>query len=321
MMACFRCDFKQFCLVTVVLCCTWYSTALNTKLFDFRANILFRTRPTNHASCWGVVEKTLLAAAARKGTTSSAEKNKDEGDEENIFPVDVEILDSDEEESTDDWVPDSVKARQQRYENRAPLFVENEEAAAQESQSLSTGNEDGKGKSNNDERKPSAYTEEEEEVIASMGGKTASKHRRREIGYLGDSTLREIAQDYSVPVVYLADVLCMWGVLPPIPIDDVPLGDMVTGEQAFAILEAVNSLDVGALNDRYSNTNLRQLCFEFDIDLQEAFSMAMKEGWSLPFGVETCLRVEQEDELLRVLMHENSRMTSESLVNDDENDI
>jgi hypothetical protein len=29
--------------------------------------------------------------------------------------------------------------------------------------------------------------------------------------------------------------------------------------------------------------------------------MAIKEGWSLPFGVQTCLRVEQEDELLRVL--------------------
>jgi hypothetical protein len=92
----------------------------------------------------------------------------------------------------------------------------------------------------------------------------------------------------------------MWGVPIPINIDD-RLGDLVTGEQAFALLEAVNSLDVAQLHDRYSNTSLLTLCYEWDIDLQKAFEMAMKEGWSLPFGVQTCLRVEQESELLRVL--------------------
>jgi hypothetical protein len=43
------------------------------------------------------------------------------------------------------------------------------------------------------------------------------------------------------------------------------------------------------------------LCDLHDIDIKAAFQMAIKEGWSLPFGVQTCLRVEQEDELLRVL--------------------
>ena len=91
----------------------------------------------------------------------------------------------------------------------------------------------------------------------------------------------------------------MWGVPVPIQIDD-RLGDLVTGEQAFAILEAVNSLDVAALHDRYSNMSLLNFCNEYDIELQSAFETAMHEGWSLPFGVQTCLRVEQEDELLRL---------------------
>ena len=132
-------------------------------------------------------------------------------------------------------------------------------------------------------------------------GKDSTTHQsKREDGFLGDSTLQEIATDYSVPVCYLADVVCMWGAPVPINVHD-RLGDLVTGEQAFALLEAVNSLDVAALHDRYSNSNLVQFCYEFDILLQGAFEMAMKEGWSLPFGVQTCLRVEQEDELLRVL--------------------
>lgn len=86
----------------------------------------------------------------------------------------------------------------------------------------------------------------------------------------------------------------------PIHVQD-RLGDLVTGEQAFSILEAVNSLDIAALHDRYSNTNLLNVAAEWDIDIKAAFEMAMEEGWSLPFGVRTCLRVEQEEELIRVL--------------------
>ena len=75
---------------------------------------------------------------------------------------------------------------------------------------------------------------------------------------------------------------------------------MVTGEQAFALVEAVNSLDIGAIQDRYSNQNLLQVCEYWDIPITDAFAFAMKEGWSLPFGVRTNLRTEQEDELLRI---------------------
>lgn len=255
---------------------------------------------------------TDLGSSLLRAKRPSNTVDDDEDDGDDLEAVQPDIVwpdedDYDEDPDLTDWIPDRVKSQVQRLEQRIP--VEREDATP----SQPTANSE-----DQPQNRPSPYTEEEEEVIAAMGGKTQSKRRRREIGYLGDSSLREIAMDYSVPISYLADVLCMWGVMPPIQIDDVPLGDMVTGEQAFAILEAVNSLDVGALNDRYSNTNLRQLSYEWDIDLQEAFSMAMKEGWSLPFGVETCLRVEQEDELLRVLRHEGSSMTSETLDYDDE---
>jgi hypothetical protein len=122
----------------------------------------------------------------------------------------------------------------------------------------------------------------------------------REEGYLGDSTLKEISMDYSVPITYLADVVASWGV--PVPIDPMArLGDMVTGEQAFAMLEAIHTLDIAALHDRYSEDNLMNICEYYDIDMKEAFDFAMKRGWALPFGVRTFLRVEQEEELLDAL--------------------
>jgi hypothetical protein len=220
--------------------------------------------------------------------------------------VDDDDDDMDDSSSLDDWTPDHEKARKVRLDAR--VYAESiretttNDDCSDQSKSTSATRIATTTTSSSSSRSP--YTEEEEEVIAAMGGKTAHPaHRRphREIGFLGDSTLSEIATDYSVPVCYLADVLCLWGVPVPIDVDHTLLGDLVTGEQAFALLEAVNSLDVAALHDRYANRNIYNFCDEYGIDLQTAFEMAMKEGWSLPFGVQTCLRVEQEDELIRVL--------------------
>ena len=126
----------------------------------------------------------------------------------------------------------------------------------------------------------------------------------REEGFLGDSTLKEISMDYAVPIPYLADVLASWGA--PVPIDpSARLGDMVTGEQAFAILEAIHTLDVAQLHERYSEDTLVNICDYYDIDLKEAFEFCVEgRGWALPFGVRTFLRVEQEGELLNALANE-----------------
>ena len=79
------------------------------------------------------------------------------------------------------------------------------------------------------------------------------------------------------------------------------LGDMVTGEQAFAILEAIHTLDIAGLHERYSEDTLMNICDYYEIDLKEAFEFCVgTRGWALPFGVRTFLRVEQEEELLDV---------------------
>ena len=160
-------------------------------------------------------------------------------------------------------------------------------------------------------KKKTVYTEEEEELIQSMGGKSrgsgTSKSEglpsQREEGYLGDSTLLDISHDYAVPICYIADVLVTWGVPPPIDVHS-RLGDLVTGEQAFALCEALNTLDNTELNERYSYDDIMTLCEDYDLELREVFDFCIKEGYHLPFGVRTCLRVEQEEELLRVLAGE-----------------
>jgi hypothetical protein len=233
-------------------------------------------------------DSQLMAKVQSEGDADDTEEDQDVADDELLKIYSSELVDDDEDDEDSDWMPDREKARALKEEAR--VYVEQEKSS-----STTQGKEQPEAGKN----RASPYTEEEEDVIAAMGGRTRGS-RKRESGFLGDSTLEEIATDYSVPICYLADVLCMWGVPVPINFQD-RLGDLVTGEQAFAIVEAVNSLDIAALHDRYSNQNLVQICAEWDMDLQAVFEMAMKEGWSLPFGVQTCLRVEQEEELLRVL--------------------
>jgi hypothetical protein len=243
--------------------------------------VTFVSRSRNH--------RTILCPLFSEGAQFGGEQDNSENGE--LYWVDGHaelVADGDNDDDATDWMPDREQAQRRRSEayqtaaaSPAPTQQQVEKRSPQQGSKM--------------------YTDEEEELISAMGGKFKdSPTSKREDGFLGDSTLHEIATDYSVPVCYLADVLCMWGVPVPISIHD-RLGDLVTGEQAFAIVEAIYSLDIAALHDRYSNQSLLSVCDDYDIDLKDGFEMAMKEGWSLPFGVQTCLRVEQEEELTRVL--------------------
>jgi len=259
---------------------------------------------------------------AKSNNNSNNNENVDREESEEWTAAEIaEVIQQGDGAVNDDddegeWMPDREKAKQNRIKVKKAVQA-NAIHVPTKIKEDDTTTQDVVKRTNPDEKlmddpgarmAASAYTEEEEDVIRAMGGKTrwqqqssSSGTRKREPGFLGDCTLQEIATDYSVPVCYLADVLCMWGVPVPINVHD-RLGDLVTGEQAFSVLEAINTLDVSALHDRYSNQSLIHLCGDYDIDLSEAFEMAMKEGWSLPFGVQTVLRVEQEEELLRVLL-------------------
>lgn len=203
----------------------------------------------------------------------------------NLDWITSELVDDPDELEELDWMPDRDKAKMLREQAKALSRAPQPTIRTDDNEVEKTAR--------------SVYTDEEEDLIQAMGGKVMSS-KKREPGFLGDCTLNEIATDYGVPVCYVADVLCMWGVAVPINTND-RLGDLVTGEQAFSLVEAIHTLDAAALQDRYSNDSFMTICDWYDVDLKEAFQMAMKEGWSMPFGVQTFLRVEQEEELIRVL--------------------
>lgn len=219
----------------------------------------------------------------------------------------AEIVPPDDESGGEAWMPDREIAKRLKEAQWKPAhaeLVDNDDSTSPSSDGSKKGDKSSaeeplsNPENGQEKKKRSAYTEEEEELIEILGGKDLENpSSKREMGFLGDSTLREISLDFQVPICYLADVLCGWGVPPPIDPNGI-LGDMVTGEQAFAILEAIHTLDVGSLNDRYAEFDLVTLCNEYGIELADGFDLALKEGWNLPFGVRTYLRVEQEDYLI-----------------------
>lgn len=216
--------------------------------------------------------------------------------------IDPEIVSEDEDENDDyEWLPDRDRVRLARESTWKRAEASPNAQTFAESTFIDKSEEEEFDVEQGTRGKRFVYTDEEEELISILGGKDFSNpSSKRESGFLGDCTLKEIAMDYQVPICYLADVLCGWGVPPPID-PNIILGDMITGEQAFAILEAIHTLDIGSLNDRYADYDLQTLCFEYDIELADGFELAMKEGWNLPFGVKTYLRVEQEEHLIETL--------------------
>ena len=171
----------------------------------------------------------FLAVTAAYSSSSDFEENKnigeDDMEEEEPWYENLDVLldDGDElygDDTEEDWIPDAEKAKGKRPRGSRELIPAKEVLG-----DSSSDNKKSQKGFKSDKKRPSPYTEEEEELIAAMGGK--EKASSREIGFLGDSTLREISRDYSVPICYLADVLAMWGVPVPINVHD-RLGDLVS---------------------------------------------------------------------------------------------
>ena len=269
---------------------------ISCKSFTFNSicsspSVLIPSKRTNFFS---------ISINGRNPTFTSLHSNSD------IPTFKTELVQNDGDDAEDyEWMTDKERSRRAREQRWKPAeadpsdFYGNNNGISETATNNNVNDEENLSSPASEQKKRQFYTNEEEELIDLMGGKSMdAPSPLREQGFLGDCTLKEISLDYQVPICYLADVLVGWGVPPPID-PNILLGDMVTGEQAFAILEAIHTLDVGALNDRYSNFDLMGLCNEYEIELKDAFELAVKEGWNLPFGVRTFLRVEQEEELIQ----------------------
>ncbi|MGK3734844.1 MAG: hypothetical protein ACI8RD_003934 [Bacillariaceae sp.] len=131
---------------------------------------------------------------------SSKTDDNDSTDETDAWYENLDVLLEDgddlyEGDTAEDWISDSEKSKKRRPKG-SELIPAKEVLGGSNSDS----DDESSNKQQTTKKRPSPYTEEEEELITAMGGKDKKRQKTvtREIGFLGDSTLREISTDYSV---------------------------------------------------------------------------------------------------------------------------
>lgn len=76
-------------------------------------------------------------------------------------------------------------------------------------------------------------------------------------GFAG-CTLREVAEDYNFELEFLVNSAVSMGVSPPVD-SDRRLSSFLTGDQIFALLEAVTTLDPSEARDRFVDETLDEV--------------------------------------------------------------
>eukprot|EP00624_Nannochloropsis_granulata_P003434 evm.model.NODE_27316_length_40306_cov_21.155485.10 len=113
-------------------------------------------------------------------------------------------------------------------------------------------------------------------------------------------TVEEVARSYQVPISWVGDALCNFGVVPPIQWT-ARMGDLIDGEQAYALLEAMHGWDHAIMYDMYTWDSLRELAASHDLPIAKVLQVCDEEGFALPFGLRSHLRLEQYARLMRRL--------------------
>lgn len=79
------------------------------------------------------------------------------------------------------------------------------------------------------------------------------------------------------------------------------MGDLIDGERALELLEAMHGWDHAVMYDMYTWDSLRELAASHELDLGDVLQVCDEEKFALPFGLRSHLRVEQYVRLMRRL--------------------
>ena len=169
------------------------------------------------ATRWRIPDcNTATHVSCRSSKTDDNDSSTD-GTDAWYENLDVLLEDGDdlyEGDTAEDWISDAEKSKKRRPKG-SELIPAKEVLGGSNSDS----DAESSNKQQTTKKRPSPYTEEEEELITAMGGKDKNRQKTvsREIGFLGDSTLREIGTDYSVRELvfcYSVQFVSSWCLLP-----------------------------------------------------------------------------------------------------------
>ena len=106
------------------------------------------------------------------------------------------------------------------------------------------------------------------------------------------STLREVSIDYNFPLEFLISSACDLGVTPPVNCDK-KLCEMLNGDQIFAVVEALTTLDPAEARDRFVDKCLEEIADEFHVSVARIFEICGELNLNIAMGIRTHLSVQE----------------------------
>ena len=103
-------------------------------------------------------------------------------------------------------------------------------------------------------------------------------------------SLQDITDSYGFSLAYLGDFVVQTGCPPPID-TDAPISQLLTGEQIYTLLEAINSLDPLSANEEYDSVVVGELAEELGLTRSQMVGLCSRESVNLPFGLDTVVHV------------------------------
>jgi len=135
-------------------------------------------------------------------------------------------------------------------------------------------------------------------------------------------TLRDISESLQFSLNFLGDFVVQMGIEAPINVD-MKLGDMMTGDQIYTLLQAVNTLDPFDSDTGYDvGMNVEEVAEELEISLDTIVKIIEKEKLNLPFGIKTVLHSSAIEKIRSVYEFdcEQNSAENEDGEDDDEDD-
>lgn len=116
---------------------------------------------------------------------------------------------------------------------------------------------------------------------------------------LGKLSLTEISDAYQFSLSFLGDFAAQLGCLTPVDIET-NIENIMTGEQIFTLLTALNSLDPLDSNAGYDSVSVIELASDMNVSTQKIVEICIGEQIGLPYGVRTVLHLDVVDQIKRV---------------------
>lgn len=107
-------------------------------------------------------------------------------------------------------------------------------------------------------------------------------------GTAASLTLSDISESSCFSLSFLGDFLVQMGCKAPIDIN-AKLGNLLTGEQIFSLLQAINTLDPFDSNLEYDSLPVDELADELGISANRILKILESKEVNLPYGLDTVL--------------------------------